>query len=105
MPNPCAIALLLSGLEVELVDVAVLGPDAPHRARDGPIDDRVRLDVAFLEADAVEQYFRSGSETPILAARSRFSGVSRIRRPCICPPMQRSAPAAITPSGAAPMPM
>src|ERR1700731_97782 len=39
-------------------------------------------------------YFLRGSRIPILAARSRFSSVSRIRRLCIWPPMQRSAAAA-----------
>src|ERR1700730_14171395 len=46
-----------------------------------------------------------GSVTPILRARSRFSSVSRISRHCIWPPMQRSATAASTPSGAPPVPI
>jgi hypothetical protein len=50
-------------------------------------------------------YFLRGSRMPILLARSRFSSVSSTRRHCICPPMQRSADAASTPSGAPPMPI
>jgi hypothetical protein len=41
---------------------------------------------------------------PIFKARSRLSSVSRTSRHCIWPPMQRSAAAASTPSGAPPMP-
>src|SRR5262249_45801124 len=50
-------------------------------------------------------YFLRGSLIPIFLARSRFSSVSSTRRHCIWPPMQRSAAAASTPSGAPPMPM
>src|ERR1700719_953031 len=46
-----------------------------------------------------------GSVTPIFWARSRFSSLSRISRHCIWPPMQRSATAASTPSGAPPGPI
>ncbi len=38
------------------------------------------------------------------ARASTLASVSSTRRPCIWPPTQRSAPAASTPSGAAPMP-
>src|SRR4028119_1455325 len=55
------------------------------------------------EASSVRSYFLSGSFTPMPAARLRFSSVSRMRRPCICPPMQRSAPAAGPPPAAAPL--
>ena len=41
---------------------------------------------------------------PMPRARSIFAGVSRIKRPCICPPTQRKAAAASTPSGAPPIP-
>src|ERR1700722_5736752 len=50
------------------------------------------------------KYFLRVSLMPILAARSRFSSVSITRRHCIWPPMQRSAAAASTPSGAPPVP-
>ena len=49
-------------------------------------------------------FLASGSLMPISRRARRFSCVSRIRRPCIWPPTQRSAAAASTPSGAPPMP-
>jgi putative transposase len=61
--------------------------------------------AAREKAMSATSYFFRGLSMPILAARSRFSMVSSTRRHCICPPMQRSAAAASTPSGAPPMPI
>ena len=49
-------------------------------------------------------YFFFGSLMPIFSVRSRNSSLSITSRVCIWPPMQRSAAAASTPSGAPPMP-
>ena len=49
-------------------------------------------------------YFFLGSLMPIFSVRSRKASLSMTSRVCICPPMQRSAAAASTPSGAPPMP-
>ena len=86
----------------------------------------VEVSTLFLrEADAVEQgavgdagggeehvaggelvgrVFAVGVGDAHAAGALLFSSVSRIRRPCIWPPMQRSAAAASTPSGAPPEP-
>src|SRR4029078_13313981 len=49
-------------------------------------------------------YFFFGSLMPIFNVRPPSSSVSIINRVCICPPVQRRAEAASTPSGAPPMP-
>ena len=49
-------------------------------------------------------YFASKSSMPIRVARPTSSSFLNKRRPCICPPIQRRAAAANTPSGAPPDP-
>src|SRR5262245_49174998 len=113
-------------IQMKLLELPVLGSDPPHRAGDRAHHHGLGFDHVLAEPYAVEQrplvtpvaankqspftmspipYFLRGSLMPIFPARSRFSSVSSTSRHCIWPPMQRSAAAASTPSGAPPMPI
>ena len=60
--------------------------------------------ITSPEAISFMEYLRRMSVMPMAAARVSSSFFSGCSRPCIWPPMQRSAAAASTPSGAPPMP-
>ena len=71
----------------------------------GPPVTPVAANITSPFAISMMSYFCFGSEIPMLRARSICASFSNSRRPCICPPVQRSAAAASTPSGAPPMPI
>ncbi len=64
----------------------------------------VAANMTSPPASSWRLYLRSKSVIPQRVARARSSSLRNTRRPCIWPPMQRSAAAASTPSGAPPMP-
>ena len=90
---------------ITTVSVSITSFANLHAAQQRAVGDAGRREQAVAPHHVLASRISCvGSLMPILAARSRFSSVSRMSRPCIWPPMQRSAAAASTPSGAPPMP-
>jgi len=65
----------------------------------------VAANTTSPEAKSVNVYLRLKSLMPSFSARRRSSSLRKTRRVCNCPPTQRSAAAAKTPSGAPPCPI